>query len=230
MEEKSFQILVKMVEVQNFVRTKRLVNIDKYINICDNFVEYLVLIALLETECINLIQILETLSKHYLECKNTGGKINNYFVHKIFELVCKSRKSYNLSKLLTKYYFEDKKYISKDFNNIKAKSKSLKDLIIINTIKNISEYFSYNECLVTALFGYLNIYLDSKNDNIALNNNFYTSNRILVTIEPETYNNTDERLLTETCAFWMNLFNNNLKEKMIKEYKKIIEKIYFPVQ
>jgi len=231
MEENSFQILIKMVEVQNFVRTKRIVNIYKYIDICDNFVEYLIFIALLETECINLIQVLETLSKHYLECKNNRKKINIYFIQKIFELICKSEKSHNLSKLLTKYYFEDQKYISKDFDEIKAKSKSLKDIIIINTIKNISNHFSYNECLTTALLGYLNIYLDSKNDNIELNNPLlYTSIRILVTMEPEIYNNTDERLLTETCAFWMNLFNNNLKEKMIKNYKSLIEKLYCSIQ
>jgi hypothetical protein len=219
MEEKSFQILIKMVEVQNFVRTKRVVNICKYIDVCDNFIEYLVLIALLETECIDLIQVLETVSKHRRE-------INVSVIQKIFELICKSKKRRDLSKLLIKYYFEDQKYISKDFTKIKAKSKSLKDLVIINTIKNISEYFSYNECLVTALFGYLHIYLEKGEKQIILNNPVsYTSARTLVTMEPETYDNTDERFLAETCVFWMKLFDKNLKEKMIKEYKSIIQRL-----
>jgi hypothetical protein len=230
MEEKSFQILIKMVEVQNFVRTKRVVDICKYINVCNNFVEYLVLIALLETECIGLIQVLETISKHY-RTELDKREINVSVIQKIFELVCKSEKRRDLSKLLIKYYFEDQKYISKDFTKIKAKSKNLKDLVIINTIKNISEHFSYNECLVTALFGYLHIYLERGEEQIILNNPIsYTSARTLVTMEPETYDNTDERFLAETCVFWMNLFDKKLKEKMIKEYKSIIQRLYCFVQ
>src|SRR3954452_4263387 len=196
MEEITFQTLINIVEVQNFVRTKKVVNIYKYIDTCEDFVEYLIFIALLETECIYLIQLLETLAKHYIECKKTGIKIkaNNVIIHKVFELLCKSKKCHDLWKLLVKYYFEDQKYISEDFTKIKTKSRNLKDLVVINTIKKMSEYFSYNKYLVTALLGYLHIYLESENDCLLTNNPaLYVSARTLITIEPETYNNTDER-------------------------------------
>jgi hypothetical protein len=227
MEKTSFQTLINMVEVQNFVRTKKIVNINKYIDTCENFVEYLIFIALLETECIHLIQVLETLAKHYIECKKTGIKTNSTVVHIVFELLCKSEKNHNLWKLLVKYYFEDQKYISGDFTKIKAKSRNLKDIIVINVIKKMSEYFSYNKYLVTALLGYLQIYLESKNDCL-INNNpaLYISARTLITVEPETYNNTDESLLAEMCVFWMNLSNTNIKNKMIKEYKSLIQRLY----
>lgn len=227
MGEKSFQILTNMVEVQNFIRTKKIVNIKKYIDTCDNFVEYLLFIALLETECIHLIQILEPLAKQYIECKKNGMKINNIIVQKVFELLCKSKKKNNLWKLLVKYYFEDQNYISKDFTKIKTKSRNLKDIIIINTIKKISEYFSYNKYLVTALLGYLQLYLESENDCL-LNNNYilYVSARTLITVEPEIYNNTNEIFLAEMCVFWMNLSNTDIKKKMINEYKTLTQRLY----
>jgi hypothetical protein len=227
MEETSFQILINMVEVQNLVRTKKIVNINKYIDNCENFVEYLILIALLETECMYLIQTLETIVKHYIECKKNGIKINSTIVHKIFELLCKSKKNRNLWKLLVKYYFEDYKYISKDFTKIKTKSRNLKDIIIINTVKRISEYFSYNEYIVTALFGYLQIYLESENTCLLDSNPIlYVSARTLITIEPEIYNNNDETTLAEMCVFWMNFSNTNIKKKMIKDYKSLIQRLY----
>jgi hypothetical protein len=225
-EEMSFQTLVKMVEVQNFVRTEKITKLDNYINICDNFLEYLVLIALLETDCIGLVQVLEMLCKLSLTCKNTGVKPDSFIIQKVFELLCKSRKRRSLWKILVKYYFEDSSFLSRDFSKIKNKSRNSKDLVVINIFKTACELLSHNECLVVALLCYLYIYLDSVHEYpICANPSLYVSARKPIVIRPDTYKNTNEQLIAETCAFWMNLTNQQMKVKMIKNYGDVIQKL-----
>jgi hypothetical protein len=215
-----FYTLIKMVEVQNFVRTKKIVKLDKYIALCDNFVEYLVLIALLETDCVNLIQIVEILCRYSLEHRNKD-------IHKVFELLCKSSKRQGFWKILVKYYFEDSSFLSGDFAEIKSRSRNLKDFIIIDVFERACICFSYNKCVVVALLCYLHMYFELEdNCQISIGLNLYASAREPVVMEPEIYKNqNDESLLAETCVFWMNLNNNIIKDKMIKEYKEIVQRL-----
>lgn len=230
MEEKtkeiSFYILIKIVEVQNFVRTKKIAKLDYYIQKCDKFVEYLVLIALLEINHTDLVQILEMLCDYFLKYKNKK-KSCDLIMCKIFELMCKSNKYRGLRKILIKYYFEDSDFLSKDFAKIKNKLKRLKDLIIVDVFERVYTCFFHNEYIVVALFCYLHMYFNLEDNYLMIVSSIlYVSARKPITMKPEIYKKQDDEcFLTETCFFWMNLNDMFMKNKMITEYKIIVQRI-----
>src|SRR5947209_7641202 len=124
---------IRLVEVQNFVRTRKVVNIEKYVKTCKRFFEYLMMIVLLEVGKESPLLFWRV----WLSRNKSIDEVN-----RLFQVICRSRKCNDLIPLLRQYYFEDSKVIQKNIETEKY-IYDTKKIVLTGIIRKCCDIFSY---------------------------------------------------------------------------------------